>query len=64
MYSETWITRTAGDHRKVGVMKSLSYELCSPFALTRVMSYALPLLQPELCSVGERMYLTAQEGGQ
>jgi len=27
-YSETWITPTAGDHQK-----SLSYELCSPFAL-------------------------------
>jgi len=31
-------------------MKSLSYVLYSPFALTRVMSHALPLLEPELCS--------------
>jgi len=54
--SETWITRTAGDHQKtfsnekfeLWVILSFSYESCSPFALTRVMSYALPLLQPEL----------------
>jgi len=32
-YSETWINRTAGNTKKVWVMKSLSYELCSPFAL-------------------------------
>jgi len=33
IYSETWITRTAGDHQKKFIMKSLSYESCSPFAL-------------------------------
>jgi len=33
VYSKTWITRTAGDHKKVRVMERLSYEL-----------YALPLL--------------------
>ena len=51
LYSETWITQTAGDYQKefeLCVILPFSfdqtYELCSPFALTRVMSYALPLL--------------------
>jgi len=37
-YSEPWITRTAGDYKKVWVMLSLcfnqSYELCSPYVTT------------------------------